>query len=320
MKTYSIGREENCNIIISDPSKMVSRHHATLNVDGTKMTIMDHSSNGTFINGIKITSNTPVPVTRRDIVSFANVSDLDWNRIPNPAKKIVTICFSIVIGIAVLVGATYYVVQHKEDKKDEAILAEENRAKETEKMTNEIKQFKVDLDSLQSVHKEDKKDEAILAEENRAKETEKMTNEIKQFKVDLDSLQSVHKTISDRLVKINKECDTKADCKELKEVTKSIGNVESDVKNVDLQALKNSIERVEENLKDNVPDTPSRVQNVAENIKKYKNILSKASETLDQIEDKLKNLKNKAATPSKKDKEKKQEEPDDTIMNPIIYM
>jgi len=280
MKTYSIGREENCNIIISDPSKMVSRHHATLNVDGTKMTIMDHSSNGTFINGIKITSNTPVPVTRRDIVSFANVSDLDWNRIPNPAKKIVTICFSIVIGIAVLVGATYYVVQHKEDKKDEAILAEENRAKETEKMTNEIKQFKVDLDSLQSVHK----------------------------------------TISDRLVKINKECDTKADCKELKEVTKSIGNVESDVKNVDLQALKNSIERVEENLKDNVPDTPSRVQNVAENIKKYKNILSKASETLDQIEDKLKNLKNKAATPSKKDKEKKQEEPDDTIMNPIIYM
>lgn len=241
---------------------------------------MDHSSNGTFINGIKITSNTPVPVTRRDIVSFANVSDLDWNRIPNPAKKIVTICFSIVIGIAVLVGATYYVVQHKEDKKDEAILAEENRAKETEKMTNEIKQFKVDLDSLQSVHK----------------------------------------TISDRLVKINKECDTKADCKELKEVTKSIGNVESDVKNVDLQALKNSIERVEENLKDNVPDTPSRVQNVAENIKKYKNILSKASETLDQIEDKLKNLKNKAATPSKKDKEKKQEEPDDTIMNPIIYM
>ena len=56
MKSYTIGREENSHIIISDPSKMVSRHHATLTVNGTKMTIMDHSSNGTFINGIKITS------------------------------------------------------------------------------------------------------------------------------------------------------------------------------------------------------------------------------------------------------------------------
>lgn len=280
MKSYSIGREENCNIIISDPSKMVSRHHATLNVDGTRMTIMDHSSNGTFINGIKISSNTPVPVTRRDVISFANVADLDWNRIPNPAKKIATICCLIAIGVAGLVAATYYVVQNKEDKKDEILLAEENKAKEIEKMKNDIKQFKTDLDSLQTTHK----------------------------------------NVSDRLTTINETCDAKVSSKKLKEITKDIGNVESEVKSIDLQALKNSIERVEENLKDNVPDTPSRIQSVAENIKKYKDILTKASKSLDQIEEQLKELKNKTAAPSKKDKEKSKDEPKDTLMTPTILI
>ena len=281
MKSYSIGREESCNIIISDPSKMVSRNHATLNVDGTKMTIMDHSSNGTFINGIKISSNTPVPVTRKDVVSFANVADLDWSRIPNPAKKIAVICCSVAIGIAALVAGTYYVVQLKEEKKDETILAEETKAKETEKMSNDIKQFKADLDSLQAVHK----------------------------------------TVTEKLAKINAICDSKIDNKELKQITKEIGNVESELKTVDLQALKNSIERVEENLKDNVADTPTRIQNVSETIKKYKKTLAGVSDSLDTIEEKLKKVSNKPAAPAKKEeKDKQKEENKDTILAPTILM
>ena len=185
MKSYTIGREENSNIIISDPSKMVSRHHATLTVNGTKMTIMDHSSNGTFINGIKLSSNTPVPVTRKDVVSFANIYDLDWNRIPNPANKIVAICCSILVAIAAIVAVTYYVVQHQDDVQDNKILAEETKAKEIERLTNEIKQFKFDLDTLEIRHKD----------------------------------------VVDRLAKINELCDKKVDGKELKVITKTIGNI-----------------------------------------------------------------------------------------------
>lgn len=280
MKSFSIGREENCNIIISDPSKLVSRHHATLNVNGTKMTIMDHSSNGTFINGIKISSNTPVPVTRKDVVSFANVADLDWNRIPNPAKKIVAICCSIAMGIAILVGATYYVVQHKEDVQDDITLAEEAKAKEIERLTNEIKQFKVDLDTLEIRHKD----------------------------------------VVERLTKINELCDKKVDGKELKEITKTIGNIESEVKGVDLLALRNSIERVEENLKDNVSDTPARVQAVSENIKKYKTSITKISKSLSQIEEDIKRIKNKPVAPPKKEKDEPKKEKNDTILNPTILM
>ncbi len=280
MKSYTIGREENSNIIISDPSKMVSRHHATLTVNGTKMTIMDHSSNGTFINGIKISSNTPVPVTRKDVVSFANIYDLDWNRIPNPANKIVVICSSVLIAIAAIVAATYYVVQHKEDVQDNKILAEETKAKEIERLTNEIKQFKVDLDTLEIRHKD----------------------------------------VVERLTKINELCDKKVDGKELKEITKTIGNIESEVKGIDLLALRNSIERVEENLRDNVSDTPARVQAVSENIKKYKTSMTKISKSLSQIEEKIKGIKNKSVAPPKKEKDEPKKEKNDTILNPTILM
>lgn len=280
MKSYTIGREENSNIIISDPSKMVSRHHATLTVNGTKMTIMDHSSNGTFINGIKISSNTPVPVTRKDVVSFANIYDLDWNRIPNPANKIVAICCSAFIAIAAIVAATYYVVQHKEDVQDDITLAEEAKAKEIERLTNEIKQFKVDLDTLEIRHKD----------------------------------------VVERLTKINELCDKKVDGKELKEITKTIGNIESEVKGVDLLALRNSIERVEENLKDNVSDTPARVQAVSENIKKYKTSITKISKSLSQIEEDIKRIKNKPVAPPKKEKDEPKKEKNDTILNPTILM
>ena len=53
MKVYSIGRENGCDIIINDNSDVISRRHATLNVSQSgKMTIVDLSHNGTYVNGI----------------------------------------------------------------------------------------------------------------------------------------------------------------------------------------------------------------------------------------------------------------------------
>ena len=88
MKSYSIGRDESSNIIINDPTQLVSRRHAILNVNGRKMTIVDSSSNGTYINGIRITPGVPVPVTRKDVISFAQVSELDsLEMYPQRVKK-----------------------------------------------------------------------------------------------------------------------------------------------------------------------------------------------------------------------------------------
>ena len=105
MKVYSIGRETGCDIVINDSTDVISRRHAILNVTSMgKMTIVDQSHNGTYVNGIRIAPNVPVPVTRKDSVSFAHVARLDWNRGPKSgeARKyaIIAVVALAVIAIA----------------------------------------------------------------------------------------------------------------------------------------------------------------------------------------------------------------------------
>ncbi len=152
MKSYSIGREETCNITLYDPSNLVSRRHATLNVDGSKMTITDHSSNGTYINGIRITSGTPVPVTRKDVVSFAQTCELDWKRIPNPAKKIwvSVIVALVVIGAGVSIALYCNNVHKQNEYKNVASIATVDsllRAR-ISSLSAQIEKITVDFDSL----------------------------------------------------------------------------------------------------------------------------------------------------------------------------
>lgn len=83
MKVYSIGRDSGCDIVITDNTDVISRRHALLNVSTWgKYTIVDNSTNGTYVNGIRISPNVPVPVTRKDMISFAHVQQFDWGRVP----------------------------------------------------------------------------------------------------------------------------------------------------------------------------------------------------------------------------------------------
>lgn len=106
MKAYSIGREVGCDIVINDNTDVISRRHAILNVNSNgKMTIVDQSHNGTYVNGIRISPNVPVPVTRKDTISFAHVARLDWDRVPNPFSPIRWVlvgfgCLVVVVAVA----------------------------------------------------------------------------------------------------------------------------------------------------------------------------------------------------------------------------
>lgn len=114
MKTYSIGRDLNCDIVINDSTDVISRRHALLNVTPSgKMTLIDQSSNGTYVNGIRISPNVPVPVTRKDIISLAHVAKLDWNQVPKSNQWIkyliggiiaVGVILAIIIGMKALKG------------------------------------------------------------------------------------------------------------------------------------------------------------------------------------------------------------------------
>lgn len=99
MKVISIGRGEDCNIVF--PDSTISRRHAILKIYATgKMEIVDMGQNGTFVNGVKLSPNTPYPITRKDVVSFAHVRQLDWSQIPDELKYfryIVIACVAVIL-------------------------------------------------------------------------------------------------------------------------------------------------------------------------------------------------------------------------------
>ena len=113
MKILTIGRDESCNIVLSDST--VSRRHAILKIHATgKMEIISMGQNGTFVNGVKLKSDTAYPVTRKDVVSFAHVRQLDWNQIPD-VQRYYRYGIMAVIGLAVIITAIVVIQDMKDD-------------------------------------------------------------------------------------------------------------------------------------------------------------------------------------------------------------
>lgn len=188
MKVYSIGREVGCDIVINDNSDVISRRHAILNVlPSGKMTIVDQSHNGTYVNGIKISPNVPVPVTRKDNVSFAHVARLDWNQIPKPTSITQYIIYGV-IAVAILIGCVvgYHFLSSEptpvpeptpvqktdttsvEKKKEEPTPAKEEK-KETPEQKTKSQQQKAGTGKAKGGEKDKKKKEEKPKEDDKSK-------------------------------------------------------------------------------------------------------------------------------------------------------
>lgn len=106
MKVLLIGRGDNCHVQIED--SRVSRQHALLKLYPLgKIEIIDQSTNGTAVNGVRIKANVPKRVTRGDVVTFAEASRLDWSQIPDPSRiyKIGGCALlAVIVGIALVLG------------------------------------------------------------------------------------------------------------------------------------------------------------------------------------------------------------------------
>lgn len=186
MKVYSIGREVGCDIMINDNSDVISRRHATLNVSPTgKMTIVDLSHNGTYVNGIRISQNVPVPVTRKDNVSFAHVARLDWNLIPNTGANIMRWSMIGVLAALLIIGGiwgynAWFSGGGDIDGIDSttAVVDSTELKKEQEKMeqVEKQKQDSIKKDSLNKVHQ---KTAPKPVAKPKAKDTEKGKEEKK---------------------------------------------------------------------------------------------------------------------------------------------
>lgn len=102
---YGIGSHFNNDFQISGAT--VSRYHATVKHgrDG-KMYIVDHSKNGTTVDGIKVPQNTPYRIKRNSAVVCGGVP-VDLSRLPWPSqtwKYVLGIAASILILVGVGVG------------------------------------------------------------------------------------------------------------------------------------------------------------------------------------------------------------------------
>lgn len=171
MKNLIIGRGNDSDVVIPDESDLVSRKHCTLSFSFFgKMTITDNSANGTFVNGVRITRETPV--TRKDVISLANAWTLEWETIKDPYSSL-----RIVVGILCILfclgagGAGLWFWGHNDStvtaqdsltvssdtiKKDSADIKGETNVK-MEHKTHKHEKAKSDDQGKRHEHKHDKK-------------------------------------------------------------------------------------------------------------------------------------------------------------------
>lgn len=103
MKRITIGRGNDCDVVIMDDTDNVSRHHLVVSYDFFgKMKVSDTSSNGTFINGTRMLKGASIPVTREDKIRLGKSTNLDWDLVPDPTKTTRIATYSSVLCLIFL--------------------------------------------------------------------------------------------------------------------------------------------------------------------------------------------------------------------------
>ena len=148
-KIYTIGRDPQSDIVINDNTDVVSRLHATIRIEGSKMFLIDQSQNGTYVNGMRMSANEEIPVSREDTISFANVAELDWTLLPDP-KKAQMRTIGIVVAALIAIAAIVFGVLYFMDDKDKTTKEEPNTTITTDSTTasNDEEENTVESDTI----------------------------------------------------------------------------------------------------------------------------------------------------------------------------
>ena len=159
MKSITIGRKDGCDIVIDD--EMISRRHAILRIyTFGKIEIVDMSTNGTFVNGVKLRPNVPFPVSRKDVVNFANVHQLDWGLVPDPFKNYKLGVLVIVCFIFLLCAISSFV--HREKSQSQIQNVPNNQQSVPTEPIQVQQPSSYSVDSAKSKIKKDKEEDVYL--------------------------------------------------------------------------------------------------------------------------------------------------------------
>ena len=87
MRAITIGRNLENDIVYSSPE--ISGDHAEMIENGDGYTLVDHSKNGTFVNGRYI-HHASCSVRRGDSIVFAGVEELNWHKVSRTGASTVS--------------------------------------------------------------------------------------------------------------------------------------------------------------------------------------------------------------------------------------
>lgn len=177
MKVITIGRGQDNDIVINDP--LISRNHLQLiqKDDGTVSVVDLNSSNGTYVNGHKITGEHIL--SKNDTVLIGRTT-LQWQKYVTTSRN--SIKKKILISLSILIAAgaiTTGIVLLCKDKKNEDISSTEyteNRdslKKAADKEYQEILKQQRDA----NLKRANKKEEEAKKAEQQARQAEKAKNE-----------------------------------------------------------------------------------------------------------------------------------------------
>lgn len=109
MKILTIGRGDDCDIVLDDNQDLISRKHAMLRIyPFGKMELVSMGRNGTYVNGLPVKSNKPIKVSRKDVISFAHVKQLDWNLVKDPYRIYYIFALALVVLLLLFTAYTYW--------------------------------------------------------------------------------------------------------------------------------------------------------------------------------------------------------------------
>lgn len=141
MKRIIIGRGNDCDIVIPDDTDDVSRHHLVLSFNFFgKMTVSDTSSNGTYINNIRMLKGASLPVTVKDNLRLGNNWQFDWSLVNDPYRKMrriimIVICFLLLAGVGF--GIWYYVREYNNTSDDILVIPKEEKSQKSEEWNSD---------------------------------------------------------------------------------------------------------------------------------------------------------------------------------------
>lgn len=103
MSKITVGRANDCDIVIVDETDNVSRRHLVISFDILgRMKVSDTSSNGTFINGVRMLKGASITVTPKDEIRMGRNICLDWKLVEDPNGLLRKVVVAVVAAVVLL--------------------------------------------------------------------------------------------------------------------------------------------------------------------------------------------------------------------------